>query len=367
VTLRRLWLLPLGAALAAGAFLLWPGRRAPEPRTFPSDARTRPPLVLSAEDRAHAVRRARVWLKPEHRSATSLKSTPDPSKVFSASPIECRYRNEPAHGTTTKFTCVLSSGEPIKVKYGFTLEKEAEIAASRLLTRIGFLTDDMFRVPKVRCYGCPRRPFEMSWAADRLHLELSDFTASDRYVDFDDVAVERRFPARPIESGSTEGWAWYELETVVDSAGGAGVAERDALKLAAMLLVHWDNKAENQRLVCLDDDNDSTRCEQPWAMVHDLGSTFGPHKVDLDAWKAVPIWNDARACTITMHQLPYGGGTFPDAHISEQGRQLLLHELEAISEAEAREWLAAAGFDDPARFATVFLEKVRQIRDGGPC
>jgi len=321
--------------------------------------------MLSAAERSDALRRATVWLTPEHRATASLTSTPDPSKIFSVSPIECRYLREPSHGTTTKFTCVLASGEPIKVKYGFTHEKEAEIAASRLLTRLGFLADDMFRVPRVRCYGCPRRPFEMSWAADRLHIELTDFTASDRYVDFDDVAVERRFPARSIESSNAEGWAWYEFQTV-DAADGR-VAERDGLKLAAMLLAHWDNKAENQRLVCLDDGNDSTRCRQPAAMIHDLGSTFGPHKVDVDAWKEVPIWKDARACTVTMHQLPYGGGTFPDAHISEQGRQLLLHELEAISEAEAREWLAAAGFDDPARFATVFLEKVRQIRDGGPC
>src|SRR5206468_4506725 len=43
------------------------------------------------------------------------------------------------------------------------------------------------------------------------------------------------------------GWAWWELK---DSE--APRADLDALRLLAVFLAHWDNKAGNQRLVCLD-------------------------------------------------------------------------------------------------------------------
>jgi hypothetical protein len=298
-----------------------------------------------------------------------LAVTADPLHLVSDSPLECRFEPEPAHGTTSKFDCVLADGEVVKVKYGRTLEIQAEVAASRLLTRLGFGADAMYIVPRVRCYGCPRLPFELSWAADRIQMRdavLHRFSPA-RYVDFTWSAVERRFPAPAIESDTTEGWAWFELDATNPDAG-ANRAERDALKLAALLLAHWDNKAANQRLVCRDTPA-ATRhdCARPFAMIHDLGATFGPNKVDLDEWREAPVWQDAAHCTVSMRQFPYGGGTFPDAAISEAGRQLLLRELETISESDARLWLEGARFPHPGNWASVFMTKVQQIRDAGPC
>jgi hypothetical protein len=40
------------------------------------------------------------------------------------------------------------------------------------------------------------------------------------------------------------------LPLVDPAKGGATRAELDALRLTAILLGHWDNKASNQRLVC---------------------------------------------------------------------------------------------------------------------
>ena len=129
-------------------------------------------------------------------------------------------------------------------------------------------------------------------------------------MDFAWTAIERRFPSAAVESDTAEGWAWYELDDI-DTSTGANRAERDALRLIAIVLAHWDNKSANQRLVCSNTNTQAGHwCAHPFAMIHDLGATFGPKKVDLAHWQAAPIWNDATQCTVSMRHLPYNGGTF---------------------------------------------------------
>jgi hypothetical protein len=78
-----------------------------------------------------------------------------------------------------------------------------------------------------------------------------------------------------------------------------------------------------------------------------------------------------------MEHLPWGGGTFPEQDISEQGRLFLLSLLEQLSAAQLRDLFAGARVDyseavtaqsrQPEAWAAAFLDKVRQIREGGPC
>ena len=116
-----------------------------------------------------------------------------------------------------------------------------------------------------------------------------------------------------------EGWAFHDLSNVDPSVGGATRAEVDALRLMAMFLNHWDNKASNESLVC----PSAAGCDHPLAIMQDVGSTFGPKKVNIDSWSETPIWKDAASCTLSMEDLPYDGGTFADVRISEEGRLLL--------------------------------------------
>ncbi|HUR33845.1 MAG TPA: hypothetical protein VM032_08615 [Vicinamibacterales bacterium] len=364
------WWIGAAVLLVTATWALWPGTR---PAQAPGDVLNAQPrrtasIELTDEARLAALRRARVWRPAHDRSRTTLVVTDDPRHTFSASPLECRFQPEVPHGTTPKFSCVLADGDVVKVKYGTTSEIPAEIAASRLLSVLGFGADDMFLVPRVRCYGCPRRPFELSWVADRFHLRdvVMRRFPPQRYVDFEWAAVERRFPAPAIETPTREGWAWYELDAE-DPSDPHSRAERDALRLAAMLLTHWDNKAENQRFTCLDSDVSNRDCAHPFAMIHDLGSTFGPRKTEIDAWATRPVFKDAARCVLSMRDYPYGGGTFPDWEIGEGGRQLLLAELRSISEADARDWLEAARFDQPERWAAAFMARVQQIAMAGPC
>jgi hypothetical protein len=190
------------------------------------------------------------------------------------------------------------------------------------------------------------------------------------------VSVERKMPGRAIEADGFEGWDWSELDRVDASAGGATRAELDALRLVAIFLGHWDNKARNQRLLCEEGPGDadpSAPCKRPLLMIHDVGATFGPGKVEETNWAATPIWADARSCTV---KLPHRDGTFDMIRISEAGRVLIAGRLRQLSEAQIATIFETAGFPDPVTGETngdvtlwvkAFRDKVRQIDDRPAC
>ena len=114
----------------------------------------------------------------------------------------------------------------------------------------------------------------------------------------------------------------------------------------AMFLAHWDNKPENQRLICLSGPpGRDGRCARPLAMLQDVGGTFGPRKVDLDGWRDAPIWKDRAACTVSMETLPHDGATFVTAIISEAGRQFLADRLSRLRDSQIEALFRGARFD----------------------
>jgi hypothetical protein len=181
-----------------------------------------------------------------------------------------------------------------------------------------------------------------------------------------------------IEATDDQGWAWYELDNIDPARGGSTRAEVDALRLLAVLISHWDNKGANQRLVCLPGGSQGDgKCRTPVAMVQDLGATFGPLKLDLHNWRATPMWSDRATCTVSMKTMPYGGATFPDHRITEEGRQLLGGLLQQFSETQLADLFTASrivGHDqvlaesrDASAWVTVFRSKVKQVVDGSQC
>jgi hypothetical protein len=233
---------------------------------------------------------------------------------------------------------------------------------------------------RVRCFGCPSLPFEtfkvLDWVALRdRYARRIDY---DRYADFEWVAVEQRFraPALQVENGVT-GWAFNELARIDPARGGSPRAHVDGLRLMAMLLNHWDNKADNQRLVCLGAWHDRTGCADSFALIHDAGSTFGPKKMNYAAWRRTPIWADASRCVVSMKRLPYEGATFADVAIGEEGRRWIAAKLTTLTDAQLTSLFSAArvpehdGVSDRAAdialWVAAFKEKVRQIADRPAC
>jgi hypothetical protein len=288
-----------------------------------------------------------------------------------ASPLVCRFKPDTVGGTTPKFECITDAGDTIKVKYGGA-EPHGEVAASRLMRAIGFAADEMTFVERVRCHGCPTFPFLTMKVlglvrASALYGRSVDY---GQYRDISWAAVERRHPGTEIESPEGRGWAWFELKGLQ-----AAPAHVDALRLVAIFLAHWDNKAENQRLVCLDSDRSGLareRCARPLALVQDLGATFGPRKVNLRAWRRTPIWTDRAACLVSMANMPHSGGTFEPVRISDGGRRFLAERLGALSRAEIRTLFEGARFpqhdgEHVDAWVDAFEDKVRQISAGPAC
>ena len=334
------------------------------------------PRSVSRQERADTIARAHVWRAPKVPIA-SARLTGD---VKGASQLDCRFIVAPLGGTTPKFECLLGSGKKLRAKYGHVPEIPAEVAATRLLSALGFGADQVALIERIRCYGCPLDPFRTTKVVDTAHTRTQYERSINyqRFTDFDWVAVEERLAARPIESEGQEGWAFFELDLVNSSRGGAPSPQVDALRLLAVFLAHWDNKAENQRLVCLSSAWPKGKpCPEPFLMLQDLGATFGPRKVDLEGWQRAPIWKDRPTCTVSMADLPHGGGTFAPTRISERGRQFLAELLGQLTDTQVEGLFSAARFDKQkgllsaaapvSEWVRVFKRRVRELSDGPAC
>lgn len=333
--------------------------------------------------RSAALARAKVWEPPRIKPAAVDFSvnTPDPDAFDANTDVDCGFVPVPVKGTTPKFLCAMPDGRHVKVKYGgHNGEVPAEVAGTRLLAALGFPTDRMNKVHSVRCRGCPLLPQEAleCLAVGEPPAVCLQGGNAGTVVTFAPAAIERPIKGKKIEAADDQGWSWYELETIDPKAGGSSRAEVDALRLVAVLLAHWDNKGSNQKLICPPGgEAPDGACRTPLAAIGDLGSTFGPKKVDLANWQQVPIWTDARACRVSMKTLPFDGGTFPDRQVSEEGRQFALRLLRPLTREQLDTLFTSSGVTafphvlaearQPRAWTDAFLDKVRQIEHGGPC
>ena len=333
--------------------------------------------TVSAEERIDALSRAAVWIAPAPIAKANLGPLPNQPKD-----VTCTFEISQLGGTAPKFDCKTTDGEKIRVKYGRSPEVPSEVASAKLLHTLGFGADNVILVEKVRCYGCPAEPFmtmkTLGFAgAEKLYKKVMD---PKDFKDFEWAAVERKHYGRPIETQEVEGWAFFELDVIDPKKGGAPRAHVDALRLLSVLLSHWDNKAENQRLVCLSEKDwpEGGKCSKPFAMLQDVGSAWGPRKVDLPEWEKAPLWSDRKTCTASMDHLPYHGATFTPVKISEAGRQHLGNLLTQLSDAQLDALFRSARFDRPtglvvqqttpiADWVRVFKLKVKQVTDGPAC
>ena len=301
---------------------------------------------LKPSERMALIRRARVWTATDVASM-DLKSGPKVKGAFApGETVTCDYVKERLGGATPKFGCAIAPEDKVKVRYGRANgELFAGVAATRLLWALGFGSDALYPVHVV-CRGCPAE-----FAAEG--------EAQPGQIVFDLAAIERKMPGHELEAPSVgPGWTWPELDLVDESAGGATVAQRGALKLLAVLLQHSDNKQEQQKLLCLDAklEGAGATCQTPFMMVHDVGQTFGRSNsfnrdplgsVNFERWSKTPIWRDSKHCVANLTQSQTG--TLANPIISESGRKFLADLLGQLTDNQLQDLF------EVARFSSRFL------------
>jgi hypothetical protein len=296
---------------------------------------------LTPSERAEVIKHAQVW-KATDVSSKDIRTGPDVKGAFApGETVTCDYVRERLGGTTPKFACAVAPDDTVKVRFGRANgEVYAGVAATRLLWALGFGADVLYPV-RVVCRGCPA---EFAKEGDRAPGEIV----------FDLAAIERRMSGYElVGSGMAPGWTWPELDRVDVGAGGATVAQRDALKLLAAFLQHTDNKQEQQKLLCLDEklEGAGAGCVMPFMMIHDVGMTFGRANsfnrdalgsANLEQWAGTQIWRDAKHCVANLS--PSQTGTLSDPIISEDGRQLLAGLLGQLSDRQLQDLFGVARF-----------------------
>jgi hypothetical protein len=341
-----LLLSPLLLGAAATAAIAFPPARAGRAGNASEEKRPKTPhqRKLSSQARLDFIRRAQVWA-PTNISEMDLKAGPEGARTFQPGEmVTCDYVKTTLPGTTQKFDCRIGSHEVVKVRYGSDNGKvEGAVIASRLLRALGFGADRLYPV-RVTCRGCSADPWN------------KPDTVAGAQV-FDPAAIELKPAGQEMKGENKGGWAWPELDLVQEQQGGASVAQRDALKLLAVFIQHTDNKAEQERLLCLPGGwaADGT-CAKPFMMMHDVGLTFGhanflnrtvTGSVNFDQWSTTPIWRDRASCVGHMSQS--FTGTLGDPTITEGGRKFLADLLVQLTDQQLRDMFEVARVDRRSR------------------
>jgi hypothetical protein len=297
--------------------------------------------TVSRGERSTLIRRAQIWNATDIGSMDVKAGPADQRGWPPGATVSCDFVDKKTSGKSPKFLCAVGPDDDVKMKIGLDNgEVFGEVAATRLLWVLGFGADHMYPV-RVICHGCP--PAFGGAPTGRPDERL-----------FDPAAAERRMPGRELVSEDKEGWAWSELDTVDEREGGATRAQRDALKLLAVMIQHTDNKAIQQRLLCLDETTNGSSndaCLHPFMMINDLGLTFGgankfnhndQGSVNFERWQKTSVWKDEVGC---VGNLPKSwSGTLKNPPISEEGRAFLSGLLEQLSDAQLRDLFEFARF-----------------------
>jgi hypothetical protein len=278
--------------------------------------------------RGSLIAHAQVW-RATDVARMDLKRGPNAPDGFAfGEVVTCEYLPKSLEGRSPKFACQLEGEDEVKVKFGGANgEVYGEVVATRLMWALGFGADRMYPV-KVICRGCP--------AAFGGTLRQNGESI------FDPAVIERKMPGHEMVVGGREGWSWGELDLIDEERGGAPVAQRDALKLLAVLMQHTDNKPQQQRLLCLDPEKpEGPECARPFMMINDVGLTFGRANlfnanargsVNLAEWSQVSVWHDATRCVGNLPRSMTGTLDYPV--ISEGGRAFLARLLAQLSDAQ---------------------------------
>jgi hypothetical protein len=343
---------------------------------------------FTAEARAQAEQKAKVWHEPDPDYDPVLGFNPKNGPRLGAPPVDSDGLANPVNcvankkmiegsGTTPKFYCsvpglVDEDGDLIRYKVkphfkGQTREKRngevyGEFLSSRFSKALGFFADDEW-VADVTCPDC-----EESMTRDFQGASFAPFQpAAGIELPLGkgiDVNCNHK------DSGPLAG----SLQKLLEN--GASRAEIDAFKLWLAFIDHRDTKTDNQKFTCLDSKKnaDQTRtCNEGQAVfyVSDMGSTFG-YSTSSEKKARLAEWKDRDPIRVKSGHCATTAKSVGDESISEAGRQFLANGLQRLLDAEERDRTITRVFrasrnqerdQPPEAWAREFVRKAKMIID----
>jgi len=310
----------------------------------PRKDKDKPQEKLTQKARVDLIRKAQVWT-PTNVAAMDMLMGPQGHGAFAPNAmVTCDYVEARFSGASPKFACRIDGDDEVKVRFGADNgEVQGAVLASRLLWALGFGADRVYPV-RVTCRGCAADPWTSRERTAEVHV-------------FDPAAIERKPDGHDMSAGKQTGWTWPELALVDEAQGGAPVAHRDALTLLAVFMQHSDNKAEQQRLLCLPGGLTAAgTCSKPFMARHEVGLTFGhanfsnradTASVNFVEWANTPVWRNPKTCV--GHMSKSSSGTLGDPTIREAGRAFLADLLVQLTDDQLTKLFEVARVDARSR------------------
>jgi len=182
------------------------------------------------------------------------------------------------------------------------------VASTRFMWLLGFPADHVYPAGSANCIGCTDDPFGKKLADNNASLK-------DPPSVFKIVNAERDLPWDEINPDDDETWSWN------DTAKFYGDGEwthhqkvgYDAYRLALGLIHYFNALPQQNRLDCAEwaptTPGQSKVCQKPVIYIHDMGSTFGSKRSELDvlgtnprgiyeAWESQTVFVNPANCEL---------------------------------------------------------------------
>jgi hypothetical protein len=347
---------------------------------------------VTAEDRLEYLAQAEIW-QPTEVATKDLRRGPLGAVGYEADPqvsMPCRFvepEEETPGGKSPKYLCERAVDQKIvKVKYSrdelavnASLDINGEVYGEPLGTRLfwalGFFADRNFTT-KTFCQNCPSGdPFAVYSGSQQSRVSLREFRntlVEDKLAGKKIEECTRRAdddPSKCEQTKEDQGWSWDELV----ARSRAPRVQIDALRLLAAFVQHADNKAANQRLLCVEVAADG-RCARSVAFAQDLGTTFGARtlfsydKAKLSAWRGVAVWKDPAKCQANLRI--HASGTLSDPVVTEASRRFLADLMIQLTDAQIEDLFRGSRVDrqdpsitDPAQRDAIIADWVAVFKD----
>jgi hypothetical protein len=265
------------------------------------------------------------------------------------------------------------------------------VASTRFMWLLGFPAEHVYPAGLANCIGCTDNPFGKKLTANKASLKDSPSV-------FKVVNAERQVPWDVINPDNDETWSWSDVAKFYADGEWTHqqTVEYDAYRLALGLIHYFNPLPQQNRLVCAEwqptTAGNAKVCGKPVIYIHDLGSTFGSKRSELDlfgtnprgiysAWEPQTVFLNAANCELRDTLLG-------DKQVLKEAQDLIIQRMARLDHDTVKSVFRVARFnmtdqkqvarlrasgaqnvDEAAldEWTNTFLKRIEEIRSAQHC